>query len=87
MHCYNKISICKAMIFYFPVELKLQIVRCDYKIPGSGCSKLMKSLVNISLKFERLIFEICQYFFLKKCEKLMQSFSYCFQQKNQCLVI
>ena len=27
------------------------------------------SLVNISLKFQTLISDICQYFWLKKCEK------------------
>ena len=37
-----------------------------YYIPGSNCSKLTMSLVNISLKFQMYIFEICQYFFLKK---------------------
>ena len=33
---------------------------------GPGCSKLMKLLVNISLKFQTLISQICQYFLLKK---------------------
>ena len=37
---------------------------------GPGCSKLTTSLVNVSLKFQTLISEICQYFLLKKCEKL-----------------
>ena len=42
-------------------------------------SKLMTSLVNNSLKFQRLISQIRQYFLLEKCEKLLQiSF---FQQK------
>ena len=41
-------------------------------IPGPGCSKLTTSLVNVSLKFQPLISEICQYFLLKKCEKLLQ---------------
>ena len=34
--------------------------------PGPGCSKLMMLLVNISLKFQSLISEICQYFLLKR---------------------
>ena len=42
------------------------------KSPGPGCSKLTMSLVNVSLKFQTLISEICQYFLLKKCEKLLQ---------------
>ena len=37
-----------------------------------SCSKLMTSLFNILLKFQMLISEICQYFFLlKRCEKLL----------------
>ena len=34
---------------------------CD-KTPGPGCSKLTTLLVNVSLKFQMLISEICQYF-------------------------
>ena len=37
---------------------------------GPGCSKLTTSLVNISLNFLKLISQICQYFLLKKFEKL-----------------
>ena len=33
--------------------------------PWPGCSKLTTSLVNVSLKFQMLISEICQYFLLK----------------------
>ena len=39
---------------------------------GPSCSKLTMSLVNVSLKFQTLISIIGQYFFLKKCEKLLQ---------------
>ena len=42
--------------------------------PGPGCSKLMTLLVNVSLNFQKLISQICQYFLLKKCEKLLQCF-------------
>ena len=42
---------------------------------GPGCSKLTTSLVNVSLKFQMLISEICQYFLLKKCEKASLIFS------------
>ena len=54
------------------------------KKPGPGCSKLMTSLVNISLKFQKSKNEIFQYFLLKKCEKLLQckSFSHFFKKKN-----
>ena len=46
--------------------------------PGPGFSKLTMSLVKVSLKFQTLISEICQYFLLKKCEKLLhcKSFSH-----------
>ena len=55
--------------------------------PGPGCSKLMTSLVNVSLKFQTLISHICQYFLLKKCEKLLhcKSFSHFFNKKYQCI--
>ena len=33
--------------------------------------KLMMSLVNVLLNFQKLISQICQYFLLKKCEKLL----------------
>ena len=46
---------------------------------GPGCSKPMMSLVNVSLNFQELMSQQCQYFLLKKCEKL--SFSHFFQQK------
>ena len=46
------------------------------KIPGPSCSKLTTSLVNVSLNFQKLISLICQYFLLKKCEKLLQSKSF-----------
>ena len=45
----------------------------DLNRAGPGCSKLTESLVNGSLKFQTLISEICQYFLLKKCEKLLQN--------------
>ena len=32
---------------------------------GPGCSKLTMSLVNVSLKFQKLISQICQYFCCK----------------------
>ena len=47
--------------------------------PGPSCSKVTTSLVNDSLNFRKLSSQICQYFLLKKCEKLLLS-SF-FQQK------
>ena len=54
----------------------------DPTTPGPGCSKLMTSLVNETLKFQMLISQICHYFLLKKCEKLLQckSFSHFFNK-------
>ena len=46
-------------------------------IPGTGCSKLTTSFVNVSLKFQKLVSQIRQYFLLKKVEKLLSFF---FQQ-------
>ena len=49
---------------------------------GPSCSKLTTSLVNETLKFQMLISQICQYFLLKKCKKLLQckSFSHFFNK-------
>ena len=45
--------------------------------------QLTTSLVNVSLKFQTLIYFICQYFLLKKCEKLLQCKSFAlFSTKN-----
>ena len=56
-------------------------------VSGPGCSKLTMALVNVSLKFQMLISNLCQYFFMKKCEKLLQckSFSHFFNKKFQCI--
>ena len=56
---------------------------------GPGCSKLTTSLVNVSLKFLTLISQICQYFLLEKCEKLLQckSFSNFVNKKYHCIWI
>ena len=37
---------------------------------GPGCSKLTTTIFNVSLNFQKLISQICQYFLLKTCEKL-----------------
>ena len=46
---------------------------------GPGCSKLTMSLVK-TLKFQALMSQICQYFLLKKCEKLVQKLFSFFQK-------
>ena len=44
------------------------VLQGESQISGAGYSKLTTLLVNVSLKFQTLISEICQYFLLKKCE-------------------
>ena len=58
----------------------------SHRRPGPGCSKLTTSLVNVSLNFQKLISQICQYFLLKQSEKLLQckSFSHFFNKKYHC---
>ena len=65
----------------FSVILQTEILSTETS--GPGCSKLTTSLVNETLKFQTLISQICQYFLLKKCEKLLQykSFSHSFNKK------
>ena len=52
-----------------------------YKI--QGLVSLTTSLIKVSLEFKMLTSEIHQYFMLKKCEKLLQSFF--FNKKYQFL--
>ena len=67
----------------FPVFREITLLNFYKSRPS--CSKLTTSLVNVSLKFQTLISQICQYFLLKKCEKLLQckSFSHFFHKKYQ----
>ena len=57
-------------------------MECTWKWPAPGRSKLATSLVNVSLKFQTSISQICQIFFWKKREKLLQceSFSHFFNK-------
>ena len=64
--------------YYIFINLSVIKFRVSFAVeyikrPGPSCSKLMKSLVNVSLKFQKLTSEICLYFLLKKCEKLLHS--------------
>ena len=52
-----------------------------FKISGPGCSKLRTLLVNISLNFQKLISQICQYFLLKNVRSFCKSFSHFFIKK------
>ena len=73
----------------FQLMLKQSVQMCTVYLlsevynPGPGCAKLTMSIVNVSLNFQKLISHICQYFLLRKCEKLLQckSFSNVFKQK------
>ena len=56
---------------YFEISVfEISRINCN---SSPGCSKLTTSLVSVSLKFQTLISQICQYFLLKKCEKLLQA--------------
>ena len=79
-------------MFYGKSKLIEIIMELSSDIPclyssGPSCSKLRTSLVNISLKFQTYISQICQYILLKQCEKLLQckSFSHFFNKKFQCI--
>ena len=51
-------------------------VLCLPSQSGPGCSKLTTSLVNNSLNFQKLISQICQYFFVEKmCHLSTKDFS------------
>ena len=52
------------------ITVKLYMLLCK---AGPGCSKLMTSLVNVSLKFQTLISNICQYFLLKKASLIFST--------------
>ena len=68
-HAYY-VSICIDVNKNFVTETLIHCLDNYGHFSGPGCSKLTTSLVNVSLKFQTLIFNICQYFLLKKCEKL-----------------
>ena len=66
---------CGLLSFFWHVQ---------WRLPHTETEKAEQtSLVNVSLKFQMLISELRQYFWLKKCEKLLhcKSFSHFFQQK------
>ena len=55
----------------------------EIRSSGPGCSKLTTLLVNVSLNFQKLISQMCQYFLLKKMAEafaVQKLFSF-FQQK------
>ena len=54
----------------------------SYGVHWPGCSKLTTLLVNVSLKFQMLISQICQYFLLKKCCSCTAKASLIFSTKN-----
>ena len=57
----------------------------EAKVPGPGCSKLTTSLDNVSLNFQKLISQIYQYFWLKKCEKLLHCKSFSQNVRSFCI--
>ena len=53
-------------IYCIECKLTNSVVFIIYLNSGPGCSKLTTPLVNVSLKFQMSIWEICQYFLLEK---------------------
>ena len=80
---------------WIPLDISIRAIKLTvianfyYDTSGPGCSKLMTLLVNVLLKFQMLISQICQHFLLKKCVKLLQckSFSHFFNKKFQCICL
>ena len=66
--------------FYTATFFKLKSFISDitdiFERSGPGYSNLTTSLVNVSIKFQTLISEICQSFLLKKCEKFSHGKSF-----------
>ena len=62
----------KLKITCISVSICILNQQVSIKRPGLGCSKLKMLLVNVSLKFQTLISDICQFFFV---EKKVRSFS------------
>ena len=79
----------KVLSLKFIIKLKVYhyvffMINTKYSSqPGPGCSKLTTLLVNVSLKFQTLISQICQYFLSKTFEKLLhcKSYSHFFNKK------
>ena len=94
---YSKLSISQALISQsicyikeYSLDTVLTFVSFQLLLSqttGPSRSKLTTSLFNVSLNFQKLISQICQYFLLKKFEKLLQckSFSNFFIKKFQCI--
>ena len=83
----------KNMCTYSPVSHKLPccalleiyaFIRSNAVLkPGRGCSILTTSLVNVSLKFQMLTSEICQYFLLKNVKSFCNAKAFLiFSTKN-----
>ena len=63
------------------MDKTLRLCEKMIKSSGPGRSKLTMSLVNISLKFQMLLSQICQYFLSKKCEEC-KSFSHFYKNNS-----
>ena len=86
-HSLGEHSLCSFAGLFLNLEMISLLISTDTSISEPGCSKLMTSLANVLLKFQKLIFQISQYFLLKKCENLLhcKSFSHFFNKKYQCV--
>ena len=69
---------------HFPVRADsiMEGLHCSGTQTGPSCSKLMMSLVNVLLKFQTLVSEICQHFLFKNLRSFCITMeSLFFQQK------
>ena len=53
---------------------RMTLTSITKKCSGPGCSKLTTSLVNVLLKFQTLISQICQYFLSKNVRAIPAKF-------------
>ena len=54
--------LCKNYFLWECFHLPKMLVSSGYYEFWPSCSKLITSLINVSLKFQKLITQICQYF-------------------------
>ena len=66
------------------LKLELQFLVCHIFINLGPVVQTNNIVSNVSLKFQTLISQICQYFLFRKCEKLLSFFQ---QKMSRYLVI
>ena len=77
-------AVCNSNIHVLPQKLKSIIKRTSATALTLRflCSKLTMSLVNVPLEFQMLVYDICQYFLLKKNESAKASLTFSIKNIN-----